>query len=448
MSRKSYLPRRTFLRGVGTAMALPLLEAMMPRRTRAAGIARDPPQRMAIIYHPNGAWMQSWTPSKPGKDYALTESLEPLEDYKSDFNVITGLAQEAGAPREEITGHHARCASAFLTGIRPFKTDGANFRAGVSIDQVAAAKVGFRTRLRSLELGTEPYKKAGACDGPYSCVYTSHISWKSATLPTATEIVPRLVFERMFRGDDGSDRDRVKRLKYRRSILDLVASDARRLKSTLGRTDHQKIDEYFTSVRELELQIERAEQSPSRDRPDLKFSKGVPITRSLHIRLMYDLLVLAFQTDTTRISTFMLGNGASYHVFRELESEEEHHNVSHHQNIKSNTDMIRKIDRLFVEQFAYFLEKMKSVKEGEGTLLDNSTILYGSGISDGDAHQTNNLPILLAGRGGGTIQTGRHIKLKHKTPINNLYLSMLDRVGASDLTEFSDSTGRLKELDV
>ena len=440
------LPRRTFLKGLGTAMALPTLDAMIPDAAWAANSTSGAiPVRSAFVFFPNGAIMPSWTPADAGNNYKLTKTLQNLSKFKADFNVFTGLAQDNGRAKGDGPGDHARCASTYLTGAHPVKTAGANIKVGISVDQLAAQHIGKATKLPSLELGIERGRTAGNCDSGYSCAYSSAVSWKSATTPMAKEINPREVFERMFGTNVDAVKGRAKRALYRKSILDLVAADAARLQKKLGQTDRRKIDEYFSSVRELEERIAKAEQAAEQRRPKFEVPEGVPRDLQEHVRLMYDLLVLSFRTDTTRVATFMLGNAGSNKAYSMVGVSGGWHQLSHHRNDGKKVADLQKIDEFHAKQFAYFLGKLKSTKEGNSTLLDNSMILYGSGLSDANRHQHHDLPIVLAGGGGGTIKTGRHVKLSSETPLNNLFLSMLDRAGAK-VDRFGDSTGRLREL--
>jgi hypothetical protein len=440
--------RRTFLKGLGTAMALPWLESLQPLSALASSgkAPAAPPVRMAFLFVPNGVIMPSWTPKSVGEDYELSETLRPLARLKSEFNVITGLAQDNGRSKGDGPGDHARSAASFLTGAHPVKTSGANIRVGMSADQVAAEQTGDQTRLPSLEIGIERGRQAGSCDSGYSCAYSSTISWKTPSTPMAKEIDPRLVFERLFVTGKDAQKGWEQRRLFRKSILDLVAEDASRLKTKLGQTDRRKVDEYFTSVRELEQRIERGDKAPKQPPAGLDVPHDMPNDLSERIRLMYDLLAVAFQTDTTRVATFMLANEGSNASYPMVGVTDGHHALSHHRSEEEKIQKIQKIDEYLVSEFAYFLDKLKSIKEGDGTLLDHSMILYGSGISDGNRHRHDDLPIVLAGRAGGTIKTGRHIKIDAETPLNNLFLSMIDRVGAK-VDELGDSTGRLKEID-
>jgi hypothetical protein len=447
MSKSRRLSRRTVLKGLGTAVALPLLEAMTPSVLLAKTAQKKPPLRMAFLTIPNGAHMPAWTPDALGKDFALSPILEPLAPFKNDLLVLTGLAQDKARAHGDGGGDHARAAATFLTGTHPRKTHGANIKAGVSVDQIAAQKIGSRTRFASLELGCDKGMQAGSCDTGYSCAYSSNISWRSESTPMAKEINPRLVFERLFGDGDeqarGENSD--KRRRYQRSILDFVLQDAAQLKAKLGITDQRKLDEYLTSVRDLEVRVGHAEASASEQTPAYEKPDGIPKDYKEHLRLMSDLIVLAFQGDLTRITTFMLANEGSNRSYPFIEVPEGHHDLSHHGGNKDKQAKIRKINLFHMTQLAYLLEKLKNINEGGSSLLDNCLILYGSGISDGNRHNHDDLPILLIGKGGGTVTTGRHVRYPKETPLNNLFLSMLDRV-ESPVDHLGDSTGRLPDL--
>jgi hypothetical protein len=450
MERARRLSRRTVLRGVGQALALPWLEAMGAGASRADGPGGQvsPPVRMAFLYVPNGVHMRGWTPAETGAGFALPPTLQPLGPYRDDLLVLSGLAQRNAAPLGDDGGDHARSLACFLTGIHPLKTEGANIRAGVSIDQVAALQIGRRTRLPSLELGIDPSAQSGSCDAGYSCAYSSNISWRSASLPMAKEIDPGLVFDRLFgsRSYRGSAAERLKRARYERSVVDLVHEDARQLRGRLGMNDRRKIDEYLTAIREVELRIDRAEAPQDRrPAPGLVRPRGIPKDLREHIRLMLDLLALAFQADVTRIGTFMFANEASNRSYPFLNVPDGHHDLSHHGGDAAKHEKIQAINRFHVEQLAYLLGQLRSIREGDGTLLDQVMLVYGSGISDGDRHNHDDLPILLAGKGGGTIRPGRHLNYDAQ-PLNNLFLSMLDRLGVT-IERHGDSTGRLPRLD-
>jgi hypothetical protein len=454
MSRRPFLSRRAVLRGLGTAVALPWLEAMgVPLLASAgaeAGEDATAPRRLAYVFFPNGAHMPDWTPTKEGADFELPWTLEPLAKHRQDLLVLSGLAQDQARAHGDGPGDHARSVAVFLTGAHPVKTKGANIRVGMSIDQVAASEIGGATRFASVELGVEHGKQSGACDSGYSCAYSTNMSWRTPTTPVAKEINPRLVFERLFNdGEPGESQEaRARRLRRRKSVLDFVGRDAKTLRKQLGTADRAKLEEYLTGLRDVERRIEKSEHERATAlgaAAEYPVPAGIPGDRREHMRLMMDLLVLAFQTDTTRVGTFMLGNGGSNASFPWIGVRGSHHGLSHHGGDKQKIAAIRKINRFHVEQFAYLLGKLKSVKEGEGTLLDNSMVVFGSGIGDGNRHNHDELPVLLAGRGGGTLRPGRHVRYPRWTPLNNLYLSMLERVGVAR-TSFGDSKGKLAGL--
>lgn len=437
------LQRRTFLRGVGTAMALPLLDVMVSERAWAAGATS--PNRLLCVFFPNGAIMPDWTPSSEGADYALSPTLEPLAKVKSKLCVVSGLMQDNARAKGDGPGDHARSAAAFLTGAHPVKTGGTDIKVGMSVDQVAAEKVGKYTLLPSLEVGTEGGRSAGQCDSGYSCAYSNSISWKTPSTPMAKEINPKAVFQRLF-GDQQALADRTRREAARKSVLDLVAEDAARLNKKLGQTDRRKLDEYFTSVNEIEQRIVRSQtEAATRPKPSMAQPEGIPKDIREHIRLMYDLLALAFQTDSTRVATYMLANEGSNRSYPQIGVNDGHHHLSHHQKKEDWIASLKKIDRFLIEEFAHFLERLDETREGEGTLLDHAMVVYGSAIADGNRHTHHDLPILLAGRGGGTIHSGRHIVYPTETPLNNLFLSLLDRMDAP-VDSLGDSTGRLANL--
>jgi hypothetical protein len=437
------ISRRTVLRGTGAALGLPMLDLMLPKAGLGAESATAAaPVRLAWVFFPNGTNPASWEPKAEGRDWELTPSLEPLAEYRTDFSVLSGLAQVNARSLGDGPGDHARSAAAFLTGAHPLKTSGADMRVGKSADQYAAEYYGRATRLASIELGTESNRSAGSCDSGYACAYSDNISWRTATQPLAKEINPRLAFERLFgNGAKGVSGDK-KDLLYQRSILDAVADQAAQLQRQLGRRDKQKLDEYFTSVRDVEQRIDRMTEPLPYDISDQMPEDREPTDAEEHIRLMFDLMVLAFKTDTTRISTFMLGNEGSGKRYPMIGVNEGHHQLSHHQNDPDKVAKIAAIDKFFAIQFAYFLKKLKETPEGEGNLLDNSLIVYGGAIRDGNRHDHHDLPILLAGRGGGRYAQGIHRRYPKETPLNNLFITMLQTVGV-DLHEFGDSTGAL-----
>jgi hypothetical protein len=443
MNERLLISRRTVLRGLGAAVALPWLEAMGPLLARAGEPPVRPyPNRMAFLYVPNGVNMAEWTPKAEGANFELPAVLEPLAGLKQHLLVLTGLAADKARPNGDGPGDHARALAAFLTGCQPRKTDGTDIKAGVSVDQVAAARIGDNTRLPSLEIGCDRGAMAGNCDSGYSCVYSSTISWRSATTPVPKEVNPKLVFERLFGGGRDADRDR--RDRDRKSILDFVKEDAGSLRTRLGVNDQRKLDEYFSALRDVEQRIERVEKMPE-VKPNYAKPDGIPAKYEEHIRLLCDLLVLAFQTDTTRVCTFVLANEGSNRPYPFIGVPEGHHDLSHHGNDAKKLAKIRDINRFHTSQLAYLLGKLQSIKEGDGALLDHCMIAYGSGNSDGNAHNHDNLPVLLAGGGGGTLKTGRHVRCSKETPLNNLWLAMLDRMNAR-VDALGDSTGRLQGL--
>jgi hypothetical protein len=445
MMTRKHLARRTFLRGIGTAIALPFLDAMSP--AMAAPRARSKAAvRMAFTYVPNGVIMPSWTPSADGAGFDLPAILQPLEAFRQDLIVFTGLSQVNGRALGDGPGDHARAASTFLTGVHPRKTAGADIQVGVSVDQVAAQAVGGETRFASLELGLEHGRLVGNCDSGYSCAYSNSVSWRTPSLPNPPEVNPRLVFERLFAGYDTAETPeaRARRQRYESSILDFVAEDTARLQGKLGPTDRRKLDEYLTGVREIEKRIETAEKSAG-PAPDMGKPEGIPVEYSEHARLMFDLMTVAFQTDSTRIATFMMAREGSNRAYREIGISDPHHGMSHHRGNQEWIDKLARINRYHVEQFAYFVGKLKATPDVDGSLLDNTMVIYGSGLADGNRHTHHDLPVLLAGRGAGTIKPGRHMRYPSQTPMNNLFVSLLERAGVQ-IESLGDSTGKLQEL--
>jgi hypothetical protein len=431
------------LRGTAVAMGLPLLEMMQPTaRQLSAMEASSSPVRMACIFFPNGAIMPDWNPTVEGDQWQLSKTLAPLQPFKSKLNVIRNLAHDNGRAHADGAGDHARCAATFLTAARPVKTSG-NIQLGISIDQVAASQLAGQTPLPSIELGLEPSRNAGSCDSGYSCAYSSNISWRNETQPIPKEITPRMAFERMFTRQDSAERRQ--RNFVRQSILDVVQHDAQKLMQRVGQTDKRKLDEYFSSIREIELRIQRAEEEDQKALPDIEVPFGRIEAFREHARLMYDMMAIGFQTDTTRVATFMLDNAGGNRRYTEIGVNDAHHGMSHHRNRPEPVAKLQKIDHYLVEQFAYFLEKLDSIPDGDGTLLDQSIVLYGSGISDGNRHNHGDLPIVLAGGGGGQVTTGRYIQPEHERPMGNLFLSMLDIMG-TPVDSIGDSSGRLNEL--
>jgi hypothetical protein len=439
------ISRRTVLRGLGVTMSLPWLEAMGPIGAWAEDA--DPqsvaPNRMAFLYVPNGKHMPNWTPKQVGSKFDLPPTLEPLAAVQHQLLVLSGLTADKARPYGDGGGGHARAMGAYLTGTHPYKTDGTDIRNGISVDQAAAVRIGDQTRLASLEIGTEHGAMAGNCDSGYSCVYTSTMSWRSATQPLPKEVNPKVIFERLF-GAAG-DESKKKRDARRRSILDYVREDSKGLTNRISQNDSRKLDEYLSAIRDIELRMERAEKLPPVAIPDYPAPTHIPASYEEHIRLMCDLMVLAFQADVTRVMTFVLANEASNKPYSFIDVAEGHHDLSHHGGDTAKHDKLSKINLFHTKQLAYLLERMEEIEEGDGTLLDHSMIAYGSGIHDGNAHHHDDLPILLAGGGCGTLSPGRHIRFKEETPLNNLWLSMLNRMEIS-VEKLGDSTGALPDL--
>ena len=445
------ISRRTVLRGVGTALALPWFESLAGRAW-GAGLIQDtkPPVRMAFLCTPNGMHMPDWTPTQFGANFDLPAILKPLAAFQSDMNVIYGLALDGARAHGDGGGDHARALAAFLTGAHPRKTNGANLKNGISADQLAAAEVGHLTRFPSLELGIEGSAQSGSCDSGYSCAYTSNLSWANETTPIPKEINPQAVFDRLVGSDDPSTSQAAaqQRNLYRTSVLDFVREDAQDIQKSLGQRDQQKLDEYLHAVRDVERRLTLAEtlKKPDLDLTNFPRPAGVPETYEQHLKMMFDLVVLAFQSDSTRVLTLMFANEGSDRNYRELGISGGHHELSHHGNNAAKQAAISKINQFHTTLLSYLLERLKSIPEGDGSLLNNCMLLYGSGIADGNVHNHDGLPILLFGQGGGTIKTGRHLKFEAETPLTNLYVAMLQRMGIS-IDAFGDSTGALSQLD-
>ncbi|MGI9241374.1 MAG: DUF1552 domain-containing protein [Verrucomicrobiales bacterium] len=448
---KNEIPRRSFLRGMGALIALPALECMRSGAGAAGTFtgksAGGAPVRMAFVYSPNGRNMPLWTPQGLGESFELKNTLSPLAKYKSELQVLSGLDHDKARPNGDGGGDHARANATFLTGCQAKKTSGADIRIGVSVDQLAAERLGDETLLRSLEMSCDQARQSGGCDSGYACAYQYNLSWKSERTPMAPEHDPRAVFERLFGGaaGRGSAEERARRAHDRKSVLDYVMDDANRLNKKLGNNDRHKVDEYLTAVREMEQRIEKAEKM-SKSLPDSKVPDGVPKNYSEHIRSLYDLMVLAFQSDSTRVASFMMAHDGSNRSFSEISVPEGHHHISHHNRDPRKLEQIAKIDKFYVEQFAYFMGRLRETKDIDGqSLLDNSMIVFGSGIADPDRHSHDDLPLLLAGGGGGTLNPGRHVRFDGNVPLTNLYLSMLDRVGVH-ADRVGDSDGRLPNI--
>jgi len=393
--------------------------------------------------------MHGWKPAADDlRSGAMPSSLQPVESVRDKINVLTGLTQHYAFANGDGPGDHARSTACWLTGVQPKKTSGADIRNGPSVDQVAAMSIGKQTRFASLEIGCERGGVSGDCDSGYSCAYSSNVSWRTETTPMAKEVNPRLVFERLFGNGNKNEQaeSRSRRDFFRQSILDVVTEDAARLKAQLGIRDRQKLEEYFSGVREIEERLTKFENGAAAQiAAGIGKPNGIPADYGEHIRLMADMMILAFQSDSTRVATFMFANDGSNRSFANIGVAEGHHDVSHHGGDPAKLEKKRIIDRFHVEQLAYMLNRMREIKEPGGTLLDNSMIVYGAGISDGNAHNHDDLPILFAGGAGGNLKTGRHIVYPNQTPMTNLFMSMLDRVGVN-VEKLGDSNGRLQGL--
>jgi len=440
-----HLPRRLFLKGLGAAVALPALDAMTP--AFAAPASRTSPLRLAFTYVPNGVTLPDWTPADTGRGFTCSRILAPLAPYRDDTLVLTGLAHKNAYALGDGPGDHARAAAAYLTGVHARKTAGADIQNGVSVDQIAAANIGNDSRFRSIELGCDDSRSVGNCDSGYSCAYTNSVSWRSPTSPMPPETNPRLAFERLFGAfDAGLDpKTRARRMFYRRSILDTVSERTRALVLGLGPSDRRKVDEYLSSIREIERRIELAEQDMRDLPPGLEAPTGVPVVYAEYVKLMFDLQVVAFQADLTRVSTMMMGREGSIRTYPEIGVPDPHHPLTHHGGKADWIERVTQINTHHIELFAYFIQQLKSTPDGDGTLLDRCMVVYGSGIADGDQHSHENLPVLLVGRGGGSLTPGRHIVYPDDTPMTNLYLTLLDRLGVREDT-LGDSTGRIEHL--
>ena len=448
------LARRTFLRGVGATLALPLLDSMVPVRVRAARLG-ETPVRLGYVYTPNGIIGCSdkspkpfmWTPKTAGANFEFSPTMKVLEPFRDYVNVFSGLAQVTGRALGDGPGDHARATATFLTGVHPFKTGGANFKLGISADQIAARELGKYTQLSSLELGLEPQPLAGNCDSGYTCAYMS-MSWRSDTTPVPAELNPRTVFERLF--GDGESTDPAAhqaRLEEQKSVLDYVTGNLSRLRGSVGAGDKRKLDEYLEAVRDIERRIQRAEeQNITTQLPHMERPSAVPDHYEEYSKLMLDLQVIAWQTDMTRVTSFMMGRDGSNRPYREIGISDGHHSNSHHQNDPERVEKLIKIDELHTAMFAYLLKRLKETPDGDGSLLDHSLVLFGSSLSESNIHTPDDLPIVLAGSANGKVKGNRHLQYPKETPLNNLLLNMFDHAGVPNIQSFGDSTGRLTDL--
>ncbi len=445
MITRKALPRRAFLRGMGTAVALPFFDAMVP--AFASPAAAKPPLRMAFVYVPNGIDMRHWNPDYEGQLAALPRTLRPLEPLKDDLLLMGNLTHNTGRALLDGAGDHGRCCGSYLTGIQVKKST-TDIKAGVSMDQLIARQIGSQTRFPSLEIGLEDARQSGDCDSGYSCAYTNNLAWRSETQPLPPILDPRALFERLF--GDGvamSPEARVRQAKYRRSILDFVTDDTKKLETGLGPTDRRKLDEYLSSIRAVELQLEKAEKDNAQIDPHMDKPYGVPADFAEHFRLMSDMITIAFQADLTRVLTFLVTHEGTSRAYREIGISDGHHPLTHHMGKIDQLDKVAEINLYHMQQFAAWMQRMKATKDGDGSLLDHSMIVYGAGLSDGNRHLHEDLPTAIVGRANGTIKTGRRVVYRRETPMCNLFLTMMDRMGVR-MDNFGDSTGRLEGADL
>lgn len=445
LTRKA-VPRRTFLKGLGTAVALPFLDAMIPAAAKAQSIAAANPIRMAFVYVPNGIDMRHWNPSYEGPLAELPRTLQPMSPFKQDITLLGNLTHNTGRALLDGAGDHGRCSGSYLTGVQVKKTL-VDIKASVSCDQLVANQIGRQTRFASLEVGLEDARQAGDCDSGYSCAYTNNLAWRNENQPLPPMLDPRSLFDRLFGEDAGlSPEARAQRNRYRRSILDFISEDTRSLQGNLGPSDRLKLDQYLNSIRDIELQIEKAEKENSQINPGMARPYGVPQDFAEHFKLMTDMITVAFQADLTRVVSFLVTREGTSRAYREIGISDGHHPLTHHRNQVELMDKVAEINLYHVQQFAKWIGVLKSLTEPGGSILDNSMIVYGAGLSDGNSHLHHDLPTLIAGRGGNFIKPGRRIVYRRETPMCNLFLTMMDRMG-THLEHFGDSTGYLSGLD-
>lgn len=443
---RRHLSRRTLLKGMGAVIALPALDAMTPAfaatraSTSSAGAA---PLRLAFTYVPNGITMADWTPSAAGSQFEFPRILKPLEGLRDDTLVLSGLAHRNGMALGDGPGDHARAAASYLTGVHPRKTAGADIQNGISVDQIAAQHLAREARFPSIELGCDDSRTIGNCDSGYSCAYTNSLAWRGPSTPMPPETNPRLVFERLFGDVDTSlpPEARARRRLHRRSILDLVTARTAELMNDVGPSDRRKLDEYLASIREIEQRIERAERDLTGLTPPIDRPTGIPVEYADYVQLMFDLQLAAFQTDSTRVVTMMMGREGSLRTYPEIGVPDPHHPLTHHRGNPEWIEKVTKVNTMHVELFAGFVRKLKDTPDGDGTLLDHTMIVYGSGLSDGNRHTHDDLPVVLLGGGAG-VRGGRHVVYSKDTPMTNLYVTLLDRLGVPT-EQLGDSTGEV-----
>ena len=441
---KKAIPRRAFLQGVGATLALPLLDGMVPAMAAVGDSVRKSPTRLSFVYVPNGIIMQKFTPATEGAGFEITPILEPLAPYRDQMLVLSGLdCKNANPQTGEGGGDHERGSGAFLTGAHPKKTAGADIHAGTSVDQIAANELGKQTELASLELTPDFAEFVGGCDPGYSCAYTNTLCWRSPTTPMPMENNPRALFERLFGATDSTDpAERASRIRKDRSILDAVTQDVSRLVTGLGPADRRKLTEYLDAIRDVERRIQKAEQQTTQELPTLDRPVGIPASFEEHAKLMFDLQVLAYQTDKTRMITFLMSHEQSTRAYPEIGIADPHHPLTHHSGNQEKIAKVIQINIYHAKMFSYFLEKLRSTSDGEGSLLDHTMVVYGGSISDANVHKHEDLPILLIGGGDGTIKGGRHLRYPKDTPVANLFLTALDKLKVP-AESFGDSTGVL-----
>lgn len=437
---KKSLPRRTFLQGLGATVALPMLDAMTP----ALGKTSDAPKRFALAYAPNGMNMALWTPAATGKSFEVSPILKPLAAHRDQMLFISGLNNSAGdaLPGEGESAPHERAGGVFLTGVHPLREG----NTGTSIDQIIAQNLGKQTQLASLELGLHNTDTVGNCEKGWSCAYRMTLSWRTPTTPLPIEYRPRAVFERLFGDSSSTDLAvRLDRIRKEKSLLDSVTEATARMMRAVGPEDKARLVEYLDGMRDVERRIQMAEQQSSREIPSVERPAGIPPEFADHVKLMFDLQLLAFQTDMTRVITFMMGPEQSNRTYREIGIADVHHSLSHHQNDPEKLEKIFKINVYHTELLSYFVDKLKATTEGDGTLLDNMILMYASSMSDGNDHLLQNLPVVLLGGGSGKLQGGQHLRFPAETPISNLYLTLLDKLDIP-VEKFGDSTGQINLL--
>ena len=442
MVTKKHLPRRTFLQGVGATIALPYLDAMTP----AFAAAEKPVTRAAFVYTANGIIMNDWTPAETGSNFVFSKTLKPIETFRDQTVVVSGLAHRNGEALGDGPGDHARAGASWLTGAHPKKTQGADIRNGQSIDQLLAQQIGQTTPLPSLEIGLQDVRMVGGCDSGYSCAYSNTISWSSPTTPLPYETNPRRVFERLFGDGDTTDPEaRAIQLRQNRSLLDFVLQDTQRLAPKLGASDRSKLSDYLDSVREVERRIQNVEQREGAELPTLDRPEGIPPSFEDHVKIMSDLIAIAFQADLTRVVTFMYSREGGNRAYPSIGVPDAHHGLSHHQNDPVRKARLQQIDQYHVEMFSYLLGKLRDSQDVTGSLLDNSLVLFGSSLSDSNAHLHDNLPTVLVGGGSGKLKGGKHLRVPDGSPMTNMLLSIADGLDVP-LEEFGDSTGHLPGL--